>query len=124
MKLTISGNTPAQKNRKIISVNRATGKPFLRTAPAEKEWRAKAVLELKSQFRGYKVTDYPINVSIVVYFDSKRRRDLDNCVSSIMDAMVEAEIIEDDNTNFVECITVSFGGVDKENPRAEVMLDE
>lgn len=124
MKLLINGNTPSQKNRKIISMNRATGRPFLRTAPAEKEWRAKAAQELKLQFRGYQVTEYPINLAVVLYFSDLRRRDLDNALSSIMDALVDAEIIEDDNNKFVECITISYGGVDKINPRAEIYLDE
>ena len=124
MKLTIKGNVPSQKNRKIISMNRATGRPFLRSAPQVKEWQESALYQLKSQFSGYKVTDYPITLTVVVYYDNKRRHDLDNALSTVMDALSAAEVIEDDNTNFVECITVQFGGHDKENPRVEIYLDE
>lgn len=124
MKLTITGNVPSQKNRKIISMNRATGRPFLRSAPQVKEWQESALCQLKSQFSGYKVTDYPITLTVVVYYDNKRRHDLDNALSTVMDALSAAEVIEDDNTNFVECITVQFGGHDKENPRVEIYLDE
>lgn len=124
MKLTISGNVPSQKNRKIISVNRATGRPFLRSAPAVKEWQARAEAELQEQFAGYKVTDYPITVTVVVYFDNKRRHDLDNALASVMDALSNSGIIEDDNVDCVETITVSYGGIDKENPRVEIWLDE
>lgn len=124
MKLTVTGNVPSQKNRKIISRNRSTGRPFLRSAPQVKEWQESAELQLRSQFKGFKVTDYPIAVSVVVYYDNRRRHDLDNALSTVMDALTAAEIIEDDNTNFVECITVQFGGYDKENPRVEIFFDE
>lgn len=124
MKLTISGSTPSQKNRKIISVNRATGRPFLRTAPQVKVWHEQAVTELREQFKGYRITDYPISIAVVFYYDSNRRRDLDNGLSSIMDALVDAGIIEDDNYKFVDNIDVSYGGYDKINPRCEIYIDE
>lgn len=124
MKLTISGNVPSQKNRKIISVNRATGKPFLRSADSVKTWQQSALLQLKQQFRGFQVTEYPININIVVYYDNQRRHDLDNALGTVMDALTAAEIIEDDDTKHVECIVIQFGGHDKLNPRVEVYLDE
>lgn len=124
MKLTINGNVPSQKNRKIISQNRATGRPFLRSAPAVKAWQAEAELQLRAQFKGYQVTDYPITITVVIFWDSLRRHDLDNGLSSIMDALSSAEIIPDDNVNYVECVTVSYGGHDKEHPRAEIYIDD
>jgi len=124
VKLTISGNVPSQKNRKIISVNRATGKPFLRSADSVKTWQQSALLQLKQQFRGFQVTEYPININIVVYYDNQRRHDLDNALGTVMDALTAAEITEDDDTKHVECIVIQFGGHDKLNPRVEVYLDE
>lgn len=124
MKLLIKGNTPSQKNRKIISVNPGTGRPFLRTAPKVKEWQESAILQLRTQFKGLRVVDYPISVNVVIYYDSLRRHDLDNALGSIMDALTAAEVIEDDDTKHIECITVQYGGHDKTNPRAEVYLDE
>lgn len=124
MILTIPGNVPSQKNRKIISTNRATGKPFLRSAPAVKEWQAIAILELKRQFSGFKVSDYPIAINIVVYYDNKRRHDLDNALSTVMDALTASGVIEDDDTSHIECVVAQFGGHDKTNPRVEIYLDE
>lgn len=124
MKLTIKGNVPSQKNRKIISVNRATDKPFLRSAPAVKEWQKIALLSLRTQFKGYKISGYPILVTCTVFFDTARRHDLDNALSTIMDALAAADIIEDDNVNFVDSISISYGGIDKLNPRVEIWLDD
>lgn len=124
MKLTIKGATPSQKNRKIISVNRGTGRPFLRTAPQVKLWQEDAELQLRGQFRDMKITNYPISITVVFYYDSHRRHDLDNALGSVMDALTASEIIEDDNCSFVDCITIQYGGYDKENPRAEIYIDE
>lgn len=124
MKLTIEGNTPSQKNRKIISVNQATGRPFLRSAKAVKDWQKFAADRLTEQFRGCVVRGYPVTVTLVFYFDSKRRHDLDNATSTVMDALVAAAILTDDSTKYVDCLQIQYGGVDKLNPRAEVFLDE
>lgn len=124
MMLTIKGNVPSQKNRKIISRNRATGRPFLRSAPAVKEWQESALYQLARQWKGFKMSDYPISMVVVVYFDNLRRHDLDNALGSVMDALVAAGVIEDDSVAFVDCISVQYGGHDKENPRVEIHLDD
>lgn len=124
MKLTISGSTPSQKNRKIISVNRATGRPFLRSAPQVKDWQNNAIRELTEQFNGYKIVGYPIELTVVFYYDSNRRHDLDNGLSSVLDALTASGIIEDDNHKYVNSINISYGGLDKVNPRAEIYIDE
>lgn len=124
MKLLIEGNVPSQKNRKIISQNRATGRPFLRSAPAVKEWQEKAIQRLREQFAGYVVSGYPIGVTVIVYFDNLRRHDLDNAVAGVMDALVAAQVIEDDSVKYVNCLQIQYGGHDKLNPRVEVFLDE
>lgn len=105
-------------------MNRATGRPFLRSAPAVKQWQAEAEEQLRKQFKGLKVADYPISIAVSIYYGNLRRHDLDNSLATIMDALVAAEIIEDDNINNVDSISISYGGYDKENPRAEIFLDD
>jgi hypothetical protein len=61
MKLVISGETPSQKNRKIISMNRATGRPFLRSAPAVKEWQESASQQLIEQYTEQQVREARID---------------------------------------------------------------
>lgn len=122
--LTIPGNVPSQKNRKIISTNHRTGKPFLRSAPAVKEWQEFALLTLQQQFRGLRITGYPIAVNVIVYYGNKNRHDLDNALSTVMDALTASGVIEDDDTSHIECVVAQFGGYDKTNPRVEIYLDE
>lgn len=121
----IKGNTPSQKNRKIISVNRRTNRPFLRSANGVREWKTSAVYQLIQQ-RGASVNSFsgPVIVKVTIYYGDRRRHDLDNALSSIMDALVEAGIIEDDDYNHVRTIIIWFGGYDKTNPRAEITINE
>lgn len=124
MKLVITGEVPSQKNAKTVGFNRTTGKPFIMSKKEVKAWKATAIQELQQQFKGYRVTDYPITVTVVFYYSRDSRKDLDNSLSGVCDALVQAGVIEDDDWKHVECYVVQFGGLDKNNPRAEVFLDE
>lgn len=67
-------------------------------------------------------------VTYTIYYPTKRAFDVDNIGSVITkfthDALVEFEILEDDNYHFVQEIVFKFGGVDKENPRCDVVIEE
>lgn len=41
-----------------------------------------------------------------------------------MDALVQAEVLVDDDVEHVDNISVSFGGYDKEDPRVVIYLDD
>lgn len=124
MRLEIKGNTPALKNAKQIFVNRRTGKPFITSSNLSKEWQASAKQQLREQFEGYKISGYPISIAMEFYFKTKRAKDLDNAATSVLDAMVAAGVIEDDNINFVDNISISFGGFDKDDPKVIIYLDD
>lgn len=119
MKLTISGTTPSKKNSRI---NTRSGRSF----PSKRftDWEKPAALELANQFKGCKTTGYPITLTLVFFNADKRRHDLDNQCSSILDTLVKVGVIEDDNQNFVDSIQLQYGGHDKENPRCEIYLDD
>ena len=124
MKLTIAGNTPSQKNGKEIAINRKTGQRFVRSNDRVKAWQEHAIQSLSSQFNGYQLTDYPVNITLVFYFDNLRRHDLDNACAGVMDALVKAGVLVDDSVKYVECLTLQYGGLDKEQPRVEIYLDD
>jgi Holliday junction resolvase RusA-like endonuclease len=120
--LTIPGNVPSQKNGKMISFNRRTGQRFVRSNDRVLEWKAFAVKVLEDQFKGYMVTEYPLIVMLVFFFDNKRRHDLDNAAAGVMDALRDAGVIVDDNVNYVNVLSLHYGGLDKENPRVDIYL--
>lgn len=122
MRLVIEGKVPSKKNARNIFVRngRIVNVPSVRY----KEWRDSAIVQLKQQFGGYKVSGYPIGLDVVIYYGDMRRHDIDNALGSIMDALTDAQIIEDDDTEHISSISVQFGGVDKEHPRCEIFLED
>jgi Holliday junction resolvase RusA-like endonuclease len=122
MKLTIKGKTPSKKNSRNIFVR--NGRIINVPSKLYKEWQEDAKLQLQQQFRNFQVSDYPIDVNVLVYYGTKHRHDLDNALGSIMDVLVDAQVIVDDDVEHISQITIQHGGLDKENPRAEIYLDD
>lgn len=124
MKLIVSGNTPAQKNRKKIVWKRGMKRPSLVTEKPVKEWQRRAKSQLVEQLpSGYATPTQPVSITMIVYWADKVRRDLDNAANSIMDALVKAQVIADDSFKYVDCIDLQYGGVDADNPRCEIYID-
>lgn len=92
--------------------------------PRVKAWQQSAVETLEQQFKGLQVTGYPIGVTLVFYYDSKRRKDLDNSAAGVMDALTKSGIITDDSVAFVDTLTLQYGGLDKLDPRVEIFIDD
>jgi len=72
---------------------------------------------------------YPIRCDYIVFKKDKRAFDVNNvCAIAdkfLMDAIVEYGKLPDDNYNYYKGFgKVGFGGVDKENPRIEVIIHE
>jgi Holliday junction resolvase RusA-like endonuclease len=69
-----------------------------------------------------------VKIHYKVFYENKRKFDLDNVVSVIskfaQDALVELGRLPDDNYEHIVQITGTFGGVDRENPRVEMRIKE
>ncbi len=119
MKLLIKSQVPAAKNRHIISMRGS--RPLLLPNKQYAEWKEEAAWQLKGKGM---VVDYPVALTCVFFVKDHRGRDLDNMLSAVLDALVKAEIIRSDSWQDVRPITIDCGGVDKNNPRVEIWLDE
>lgn len=102
--ISIPGEVPAKKNSRI---NTRSGRSF----PSKRysEWHGKAVFLLrKAQMEGQMPVDvdYPVTVQLTFCHGDNRRRDSDNGVSSVLDAMVDAGVLSDDCWRIVRGITV------------------
>ncbi len=114
--ITIPSRIPSKKNSKrIIQVH---GRPIIISSKDYLDWEKDALVYLK----GIKINGKIEGIVIKIFADSKRKSDLTNKAESIMDALVKAEVIEDDNWFVVPELLLKFGGVDKENPRAEIVI--
>lgn len=68
-----------------------------------------------------------IQVTLTAYPPTARAFDPDNMAPHIkftLDAIVDMRVIEDDNYKFVVRTIHEVGGIDKENPRVEIKIEE
>src|SRR5260221_8424989 len=112
MQFVISGQTPAKKNSKQLFIH--GGKPAMVSSKRYLDWEKSALWELKII---KPVVLYPTQLSLYFFFRDLRRRDLDNCVSSVCDVLVKAGIIPDDDVLHLRAIDAYYAGVDRVNPR-------
>ena len=67
-------------------------------------------------------TPGPIQVHLIAYPPDKRRRDLDNILKAINDALVRCGLIDDDSLIRRQC--QEWGPVDRDNPRVVLSIGE
>lgn len=122
MKLIIPGTVPSQKNGKSVGVNPRTHRVFVTSNPRVKAWQTEVLWGLKNT----KLVEwkYPVSVTMAFAFDDRRRHDLDNCASTVLDVLVKAKILEDDSYAYVCPLTLDFIGIEKGDARVEVFIDE
>lgn len=113
MILTIYGNTPSKKNSRIISCR--GNRPLLFPSSKYTEWHKDALSQIKGQGQ-IKANE----IIITFYAGDNRKFDLTNKAESIMDTLVDAGLLEDDNYSVVSKLTLVFGGVEKDNARCVI----
>ena len=116
--LILKGRIPSKKNSKQI-VCRGT-RPMVLASTAHRMWHEEKMWELKAQ-KHDKVENIS-KIEITFYAPDKRKADKTNKAESIMDLLVDAGIIEDDNWFVFPELVLKFGGVDREFPRAEIVI--
>ena len=135
IKLTYNGTVLSKKNRHITT--RQGGViPDAKARANEADMISQFIVQLKKQ-GGTKIftetraemlieanaknTTYRIKMTI--YNETNRRRDLDNQATSILDALTKSGAIVDDCSKYLKGLYIEFGGIDKNNPRAEIAIE-
>ncbi len=78
-----------------------------------------------SQLLGKRPVESKIDrIELIFYPSTKRKADATNKAESVMDLLVDAGIIEDDNWFVVPEVRPKLGGIDKDNPRVEITIYE
>ena len=102
------------------TINRFIGRKNIWEYQSEKKKLNEAIrlgtIGINPNFKSCKMT-------ITYYFKDKRRHDPSNYDKMLLDGLVEAHIIEDDNYGVIKEFTTK-GEVDKENPRVEIEVEE
>jgi len=71
----------------------------------------------------FPLVDTPVNISAKFYVDTKRRVDLDNLITALLDT-IKGVVIPDDNQYVVRSFDKSAVYYDKNNPRTVVTISE
>lgn len=121
------GQVTGKKNSKVIAVNQHTGRPFVRMNDAAKAQEREMVENFTYDMAYYrrKPEDFEgkrIEVVVEIWNKDRRKHDLDNQVSTILDALVKAKVLPDDSQETVYKISAEYKGVDKEDPRALITV--
>jgi Holliday junction resolvase RusA-like endonuclease len=116
--IALSGRIPSKKNSKQII--RRGGRSFLVSSQKHNAWHTDALWQLKEQ--NIKPMTGPLSIEMKFWFPDKRKTDLTNKAESVMDLLVDAGIIEDDNVGVCPKVWLEFCGVDREKPRVEIII--
>lgn len=94
IELVLEGSVPSKKNSRAMT---RTGI----SVPNNKfiQWQNDALKQVRAQTRQRFLV--PVGVEVIIYFGTRGRADLDNRLTSILDMLVEALVLQDDKWQFV-----------------------
>lgn len=123
--ITLLGHVPSKKNSKQIFTSKtptASGKFRKIVVPSQihKLWHEEQMYRL-ARYR----PNVPIEkcrIEINFYAPDKRNGDLSNKAESILDALVDARILKDDNWFVCDDVHLRLIAIDRENPRAQITI--
>lgn len=116
---TILGSVPSKKNSRNLFVR--NGRIVNIPQKAYGEWHTDSLKQLKMPPKPLQTVKY---VQLCFYSKDKRAYDLTNKAESVMDLLVDAGILLDDNYTVVPELTITYGGLCRENPRCEITIYE
>ena len=111
-----------KKNSQQILTNHRTGKPFIAPSRQYKKYEQAAMWYLTPKPKAPLSGSY--NIRLLFYMPTRRKVDKTNLESAIMDVLVDAKILADDNRNIVAATGGTRVYYDKENPRTEIYIED
>ena len=117
---TIDVSPRSKKNSQQIMVNHRTGRPFIMPSSAYKAYQKGALMLIPADARRH--ISYPVNVKCVYYMETRRRVDMVNLIEATLDVLVDAGVLDDDNSQIVAGHDGSRVLYSKEHPRTEVTI--
>lgn len=120
MHLTLCGEPRTKKNSSRILNGRA-GRPYVAPSKAFVEYEESCLWQIRSP---QKPVSARVNVKCVYYMKTHRRVDLANLIEATTDILVKAGVLADDNSSIVAAHDGSRVDYDKNNPRAEIWIEE
>ena len=119
IRLEVLGRIPSKKNSRNVFVR--GGKLFNIPSKKYKEWHEKCSGQLITRIPAEPL-DIVECIELSFYAPDRRKADLTNKAESIMDLLVDNNILDDDNWYNVGKVILNFIEVDKLNPRCEISI--
>ena len=119
---TLSKIPFSKKNNKQIITNRKNNRPIIISSEKYLCWEKEAVKELaiqKIQYIGGSISKCD-GVRITFYIKHKYRKDLTNIAEGVMDSLVKALILDDDNMFVVPKLTLEY--IESQEPRVDICI--
>lgn len=121
MRMVLYGRVPSKKNSKR-RIQRGSH-IFMVPSQAHEDWHREQMALLGGGYSGRKPIEEVDHITLTFFAADRRAGDLSNKAESVMDLLVDAGILKDDNWFVVPKLVLNMGGVDKAQPRVEVMLE-
>lgn len=121
MKITLPGIIPSKKNNQMI-LKTKTGRRFIAPSKAYKEWHRAALIQIRLQNPQFKTLTFVRKMTITVFFTDRRKQDTINKAEGVLDTLVDAGIIEDDNYIVLPDILL-IGRYRKGEPGVEIEIE-
>jgi len=77
-------------------------------SPNYLNWKKDAIINFKIQIKNMNIITPLKNIFLKIYYYGPIRGDADNISGSIMDALIEASIIEDDSVKYISKLYFEF----------------
>ena len=120
MTIIIRGDPRTKKNSQRLI--RAGARLIPVTSKAYEQYRRDCLNQITGDKR--KRIDFPVNVCCVYYMATRRRVDLTNLLEATDDILVDAGVLEDDNSTIITGHDGSRVHYDKCDPRVEIDIRE
>lgn len=121
LEIILTGRIPSKKNSKRWIFR--GGRKFLVPSVNYDIWHEEKMWELKKYINSVKNPITRCQIEVTIFFPDNIKSDLSNKAESIMDLLVDANVLEDDNHKVCYDLHMISGGVDKENPRAIIIIN-
>lgn len=125
LQITINGEIHSSKNSRRVGRNKKTGKIFVSKSKSSKKDEGSFADQLAKQTQAWQGMmmgqTYPIK--LVFYFrrQTKRKFDYVNLAQGLLDALVKAEFLPDDDADHVVPVFAPYV-LDKKNPGCDLTI--
>jgi len=119
--ITLIGRPITKKNHQQIVVS-GNGRRFVIQSKAYRQYEKDCLKQLMYLYKG-KTIEGQLSMKCLYYMPTKARPDLLNLEQATADILEKAKVIENDK-NIYSFDGSRIAGVDKLNPRCEILLEE